>query len=230
MITWITRDFIDEGFFAKPRRRSATAHERITFLLLAFTILLGAATALFFFAPQSFLPTDMGPADGLRWRLLRLARVSAIALPVLTLLFVRLSSRADPGSRAARWGGGAMSAGAVLMPAILAAAALTRVEVRFLLPLPAGAVFFGTLCGLRLSRRHALRLETWGWLLIAASMGAGLFMGLYAFDLPLLPVNPMGDYNDLSRRLVRHAHVAAILSGFPLIFFSRRTEKRGAES
>jgi hypothetical protein len=98
------------------------------------------------------------------------------------------------------------------------------------LPLPAGSVFFGTLCGLRLSRRHALRSETWGWSLIAASMAAGLFMGLYAFDLPFLPVNPMGDYTDLFRRLVRHAHVAAILSGFALIFFARLMEKRGVES
>jgi hypothetical protein len=203
---------------------------RVILLVLCFGILLEAVMGLFEFKPQIFLPSYIGPEDGLRMRMLRLARVAAIALPVLTVLFAGLSSRADPHSRAVRWGGIGMLWGTIGMPAVLAAAALTRVEIRFLLPFPAGAVFFGTLCGLRLSRRHALRLETWGWFLIAASMAAGLFMGLYAFDLPLLPMNPMGDYNDLLRRIVRHAHVAAILSGFALIFFSPRMKKRGVES
>ena len=227
----IMRAFIDEHFFfAKPGTRPATAHERMIRRLLRFGMLPIAVTALSFFAPEIFSPSYLGPADSLRWRLLRLARVSAIALPVLAFLFERLASRADPQSRAGRWGGVALQVGAAMMPIVLADAALTRVEIRFLLPFPAGAVFFGTLCGLSLSRQYALRSETLGWLLIAASMAAGLFMGLYAFDLPLLPVNPMGDYHDLVRRLVRHAHVAAILSGFALIFFSRRMEKRGVES
>jgi hypothetical protein len=226
----ITRNFIDERFFAKRSMRSATAHERRILLILGVAILLGAVMVLSYFAPHIFPSIDIGPADGLRRRLLRLAQVSAIALPVLALLFERLSSRADPHSRAARWGSGALSLGAAMMPLVLADAAFTCIEIRFLLPLPAGAVFYGTLCGLALARRHALRSEALGWFLIAASMAAGLFMGLYAFDLPLLPDNPMGDYNDFFRSLVRHAHVAAILFGFALIFFARLMEKRGVES
>jgi hypothetical protein len=203
---------------------------RVILLVFCFGIFLAAATGLFELKPQIFLPSYIGPEDGLRMRMLRLARVAAIALPVLTVLFAGLSSRADPHSRAVRWGGIGMLIGTIGMPAVLAAAGFTRIELRALLPVPADAILFGTLCGLWLSREHAQPLEMWGWFLIALSMGAGLLMGLYAFDAPLLPPNFAGAYNDYGRRLIRLAHVGCILLGFSTIFFSRAVEKRGVES
>jgi len=211
----------------------STPHERwnrVILLVFCFGIFLAAATGLFEFKPQIFLPSYIGPEDGLRMRMLRLARVAAIALPVLTVLFARLSSRADPHSRAVRWGGIGMLIGTIGMPAVLAAAGFTRIELRVLLPVPADAILFGTLCGLWLSRKHAQPLEMCGWFLIALSMGAGLLMGLYAFDAPLVPPNFAGAYNDYGRRLIRLAHVGCILLGFSAIFFSRAAEKRGFES
>jgi hypothetical protein len=202
---------------------------RVILLVLCFGILLEAVMGLFEFKPQIFLPSYLGPEDGLRMRMLRLARVAAIALPVLTVLFAGLSSRADPHSRAVRWGGIGMLCGTIGMPALLAAAGFTRIELRALLPVPADAILFGTLCGLWLSREHAQPLEMWGWFLIALSMGAGLFMGLYAFDAPLVPPNLVGAYNDYGRRLIRLVHVGCILLGFSTIFFSRLREKSGVE-
>jgi hypothetical protein len=202
---------------------------RVILLVLCFGILLEAVMGLFEFKPQIFLPSYIGPEDGLRMRMLRLARVAAIALPVLTVLFAGLSSRADPHSRAVRWGGIGMLCGTIGMPALLAAAGFTRIELRALLPVPADAILFGTLCGLWLSREHAQPLEMWGWFLIALSMGAGLFMGLYAFDTPLVPPNLVGAYNDSVRRLIRLVHVGCILLGFSTIFFSRLREKSGVE-
>ncbi|HEY2990688.1 MAG TPA: hypothetical protein VGL11_23435 [Candidatus Binatia bacterium] len=183
--------------------------------------------ASFEFRPEIFLPGYIGYEDELRMRLLRLARVAAFALPVLSLLFAGLASRANPQSGAVRWGGIGMLCGTVGMPVVLAAAGFTRVELRALLPLPADAIFFGALSGLWLSRRWAQRLETWGWFLIVLSMGAGLFMGLYAFDAPLLPADLIGAYNDPVRRSIRLAHVACILLGFSTIFISRTVEKIG---
>ena len=203
---------------------------RLILPVICFGILLEAVMGLFKFNPQIFLPTYIGPEDGLRLRMLRLAGVAAIALPLLTLFFQGLSARADPDSRAVRWGGIGMLYGTIGMPAVLAAAGFTRIELRALLPVPADAILFGTLCGLWLSRQHAHPLETWGWFLIALSMGAGLLMGLYAFEAPLLPPNLVGGYNDYPRRLIRLAHVYCILLGFSAIFFSRVLEKNGGKA
>lgn len=208
-----------------PRERL----NHVVLLVLCFGIFLEAVTGLFEFKPQVFLPSYIGPEDGLRMRMLRLARVAAIALPILTLLFAGLSSRANPHSRAVRWGGIGMLYGTIGMPAVLAAAGFTRIELRALLPLPADAILFGTLCGLWLSTQHALRLETCGWFLIALSMGAGLFMGLYAFDFQLLPPSFAGAYDDYGRRLIRLVHIGSILLGVSTIFFSRVKEKCGVE-
>jgi hypothetical protein len=203
---------------------------RAALLVLCFGILLEAVTALFEFKPEVFLPSYLGPEDGLRLRLLRLARVSAVALPVLSLSFSGLVSRANPRSRAVRWGSVGMFYGTMGMPALLAAAGFTRLELRALLPLPADAILLGALSGAWLAREWARPVEMWGWVLIAFSMCAGLFMGLYAFDAPLLPSNFVGAYNDPVRRSIRLAHVGSILLGFSTIFLSRAAEKIGGKS
>ena len=50
-----------------------------------------------------------------------------------------------------------------------------------------------------------------GLILLSAGLGAGLAMSLYAFE-PLVPVPPaLAHYDDLPRRLIRLAHIAAIM-------------------
>lgn len=202
-----------------PASHPGSARALLALLLLG--ILFDAAWLALRFRPEIFWA---GPDGDLRERMFRLARVAAVALPVLALLFNRLARRAPPG-RAARLGGAAMLFGAVAMPAVLAAAAFTNVKLRFFLPLPALDVFFAALSGLVLAGRGAPRLEKWGWLSITAATGAGLAMGLYAFDAPFLP-HFAGAYDDFPRRLIRLAHESAIVSGMALIFLARALEKK----
>ena len=102
-------------------------------------------------------------------------------------------------------------------------AAFTDVRVKYLLTVPGPTTFAGTCVGVMLAGRYAGRLETWGWLLVAASMGVGLFMGLYAFDGPLPSPDFLGGYNDFARRLSRLAHSYCIVLGLLTVFVARDT-------
>ncbi len=181
--------------------------------------LLCAAGAGVLHAVPGMFPS-LGSPDGLRLRMLRLAQVACIALPLLTLLYQGLMARVPLDIPLARWGFRAMLGG-MIGTSILAAAALTRVELKYFLPLPAVAMFAGTFCGAWLARRHGHPLERWGWVLIALSMAAGLLMGLYAFDGPLPSPAFIGDYNDPVRRVIRQTHAYAIVVGFISILISR---------
>jgi len=173
-----------------------------------------------------FLPSYIGAEDGLRLRMLRLARVSAIVLPVLTLLHQGLAEHADPRTRSVRWGRIGMLCGTIGIPVILTIAGFMNFGFKLLLPIPANAIFIGTLCGAWLAKRHARPLELWGWLLIAVSIAAGLVIGLFAFDGPLPPPGFVGGYNDLVRTLIRLAHTYCIVFGLASIFISRDLEER----
>ena len=173
-----------------------------------------------------FLPSYIGAEDGLRLRMLRLARVSAIVLPVLTLLHQGLAEHADPRTRSVRWGRIGMLCGTIGIPVILTIAGFMNFGFKLLLPIPANAIFIGTLCGAWLAKRHARPLELWGWLLIAVSIAAGLVIGLFAFDGPLPPPGFVGGYNDVVRTLIRLAHTYCIVFGLASIFVSRDLEER----
>jgi len=175
---------------------------------------------------RPFLPPYIGAEDGLRLRMLRLARISAIALPVLTLLHQDIAEHADPRTRSVRWGRIGMLCGTIGIPVILTVAGFTSVGFKLLLPIPANAIFIGTLCGAWLAKRHARPLEIWGWVLIAVSIAAGLVIGLFAFDGPLQPPGFVGGYNDLVRTLIRLAHTYCIVFGLASIFISRDLEER----
>jgi hypothetical protein len=180
-----------------------------------------ALMGLFAADPSRFLPTYLGPEDGVRQRMLRLARAAVVALSLLTLLIGDLAARSPSLPRTGRWGQLALAAGAAGMPLVLTLAALTWVEVKYLLPLPAQVTFVGTLAGVWLALYRARPLELWGWSLIALSMAAGLFMGLYAFDGPLPPPGFLGAYNDFPRRLSRLGHAYCIVLGLLSIFLAR---------
>jgi hypothetical protein len=195
---------------------------RVVLAVICLGMALDAVVGLFTVNADLFLPAYLGPADGVRLRMLRLARAAAIALPAVALLYEGLAARAanDPRVRTGRvllW------CGVATMSATLAVAAFTDVRVKYLLTVPGPTTFAGTCVGVVLAWRYADRLETWGWVLVAASMGVGLFMGLYAFDGPLPAPEFLGGYSDFARRLSRLAHSYCIVLGLLSVFVSRAT-------
>jgi hypothetical protein len=181
---------------------------------------------LFDAAAFAYPPLSLGAADGLRMRLFRLACVAAVALPLLATFLTRLAACArDENGRAGR-AQRAMLFGAAAMPLVLTAAAFTHIELRMLLPLSALAVVYATFSAALLARR-AQPAELWGWRLVAAGTAAGLVMGLYAFDAPLLG-NFAGPYGGPLRALIRAAHEIAIVAGMALISLCQVFGKKGA--
>lgn len=197
---------------------------RMILLVFCFGMLLDALMGLFAADPDLFHPAYLGPEDGVRLRMLRLARAAVIALSLLTFLYRGLEIRTAWDRWLCRWGRIVLLVGAVGMPLILTAAAFISVQVKFLLPIPAFSTFAGTLAGVWLANRSGRPLETWGWLLIVLSMGAGLLMGLYAFDGPFPDPSFLGAYNDFPRRLSRLGHAYCIVLGLLSIFVSRLLE------
>jgi hypothetical protein len=171
-------------------------------------------------------PLALGAPDGLRMRLFRLARVAAVALPLLAVFFSGLAARIQNEIPMVRRANRALLFGAATMPLVLAAAAFTRLECRMLLPLPALAIVYGVVCAASIARQRAAVTEVWGWRLVAASTAAGLVMGLYAFDAPFLGAFA-GPYDGALRAAIRVAHEGAILIGMALILLSRAFESKG---
>ncbi len=188
--------------------------------IAAFGMLLDFTAGLIFVFPEHSVLSYLGPDDGLRLRMMRLARVAVIALSVITLLYQGLAFRTSS-QRLAEPGGWSLICGAIGMPLILAAACFTTVSLKYLLIFPATAVSIGVFVGLWLAIREGALLEQAGWMLIAGSIGFGLLMGLYSFDGPLPTPEFIGDYNELARRLIRLAHSYAIVLGMLSIFLAR---------
>lgn len=192
-------------------------------------MLLDTVMGLFAASPEQFLPEFLGPDDGVRLRMLRLARAAAIALPAVALLFEGLATRAGRDLPMARWGRFLLWCGVASMSAVLAVAAFTSVGVKYALPLPALTVFAGVSVGIVLAHRHARALEVWGWLLVASSMAVGLCMGLYAFDGPFPAPDFFRGYNDFARRLSRLGHAYCIVLGLLSIFIAREMDANRAD-
>jgi len=202
------------------RGGTAAAGARVVLPVLCLGMLLDAAMGLFAADPAAFRPDYLGPDDGVRLRLLRLARTAVTALSVLATLYAGLAVRggAPPWARRGQL---ALWCGVLGMPAILTAAAFTDLRVKYLLPLPSLATFVGVCAGAWLAHRLARPLESSGWVLVVASIGVGLLMGLYAFDGPA-PTPPfLGQYNDWPRRLSRLGHAYCIVLGLLSIFLAR---------
>jgi len=174
----------------------------------------------------------LGPPDGLRFRLLALARVAAITLPALTLLYQQAARRRVLAAPAICWICLALHAGAFLMPTILVLAAVVDPSWKYLLPVPALLVFLGVCGAARLAHRRGRGLEHLGWVLMASSMAIGLAMGLYAFDGPLPSPGWVGAYGDAARSFLRQTHGLAIVAGILLVFLARarRSQFQGDHS
>jgi hypothetical protein len=197
---------------------------RSTDFSLALVLLL--CGVIFDAAAMIYPPLSLGAPDDLRMRLFRLARVAAVALPLLAFLFSGLAARIHNDISMVWRAQRALIFGAIAMPVVLFAAAFTSVEFRFLLPLPATAVVYGAVSASLLARDHSGSAELWGWCLVVAGTSAGLVMGLYAFDAPLLG-NFAGPYDAVLRAAIRGAHEAAILAGMALISLCQVFGKKG---
>jgi hypothetical protein len=197
---------------------------RVVLPVICLGMLLDGAMGLFAADSTAFLPTYLGPVDGVRLRMLRLARAAAIALPAVALLYEGLFHRASGLLLLARRGRILLWCGVASMSAILAIAALTDPRFKFLLPFPAMTAFIGTCLGIVLAHRYARTLEVWGWCLVAASMGVGLLMGLYAFDGPLPTPGFIGGYSAFARRLSRLGHADCIVLGLVSIYIAREAD------
>jgi hypothetical protein len=172
--------------------------------------------------------------DALQTRLLRLARSAAMILPVVAALGHERAANGVAASGVSSRNPVALSvwalyAGAAAMPLVLMAAALWNPLWKFALPVPAITVFAGVYFTVRRSRLTASTLELGGWFLIAASMAAGLVMGLYAFDGPLTPPAPIGAYGTAARTLLRLSHAWIIFAGILAIFLARQRGPGGQQ-
>ncbi|MCC2669634.1 MAG: hypothetical protein K0Q72_2105, partial [Armatimonadetes bacterium] len=201
-------------------RAEAPGLVRAALWTLVFGMTLDAGAAVVLLRPELF-PPHLGAEDGVRLRMLRLAGVAAIALPLQTILLQHLAGF-PPEKGAAKWGGPALAVGAAGMPLILTIAALGPLPLKYLLWLPADAVLFGAGVAVWLAFRNGTPLERWGWGLVLASMVVGQLMGGYAFDGPLPPPPAFGHYNDFVRRLSRLGHAYAILLGLLALFAAVR--------
>ena len=143
--------------------RTSIPERRVVLAVFCLGMVLDIVMGLYASDPTDFLPRGIGPEDGVRQRMLRLARVAAIALPLTVLLFRDLSARSDSTSPWKWRGRLALMVGAAGMPAILAAACFFRLEIKYLLPIPALSTTAGVLIGFGVARKSARPLEQWGW-------------------------------------------------------------------
>lgn len=192
--------------------------------IVCFGMLLDFAAGLFRVLPEHFVLEHFGAADGVRLRMMRLARVAAIALSVLTLLYYSSPRHNTTDRKTDAWSGFFLACGAIGMPVILAAACFTSLHWKYLLALPATATLVGVYSALIFSLRRARPLECWGWALIATSTSAGMLMGLYAFDGPLKTPEFLGAYNQIPRRLSWLAHSYCIVLGIMAIFLAKELD------
>ncbi len=74
---------------------------RLVLPVICLGMLLDVVMGLFTVNPEQFLPAYLGPEDGVRLRMLRLARAAAIALPVVALFYEGLAARGPSSSAGA---------------------------------------------------------------------------------------------------------------------------------
>lgn len=194
-------------------------HIRWILPVVAFGMFLDFATALLPLVPQDWVHEQLGGVDSVRQRMLRLARVAAIALSVVTLLYfgIERSPEDEPlGDRLGR----VLMCGAIGMPLILSVAAVFVLPLKYLLPVPATCVLIGVVAANWAATKTSHWLERFGWGLILASISVGLLMGMYAFEGPLQAPAFLGEYRELPRRLTWIAHSYAVVFGIVAIFLA----------
>lgn len=120
-----------------PGPRSQTGHLNVAvaWSMIAFSMTAGAIVGLWAFGGPLPAPSGFETYDSLPRRLLRLAHVSAIALPVLNLLYVRWLDTGFWSRRTREWGCRLLLVGTLSMPSILTGAVFWT-PLKYGLPLP----------------------------------------------------------------------------------------------
>ena len=196
---------------------------RLILLVLCLGMCLDFVSGVMGLYPDLLQLDWFGAEDEVRWRMLRLARVAGIALPVLTLLFFDLVDRTGIHGWLVEWGHRGFLVGSLTMTLTLAMASFAFLEIKYLLTIPSTAVCFGAVAACLLSWRHAGRLEQLGWLIITGSLFGGMLIGMYAFDGPFPAPPGVEHYQAMSRRLMRVGHASAIVFGMLVLFLAQRT-------
>jgi hypothetical protein len=200
----------------KYLRNGAALTLRLALAAVLFGMLLDAGMGLAALQP-AWMAFHLGPEHGIPLRMLRLARVAAIALPIQALHYENLRPEA-PERPVVRWGGLALAYGALGMPVVLTLAALGNPILKYLLPLPADALLFGAGVAVWRAFRGKSVAVRCGWSLLLGSMLVGQMMGGYAFDGPLPAPPAFTQYLDFARSLARIGHAYAILLGLLALF------------
>ena len=110
----------------------------VAWWMIGLSMLAGMAAGLWSFGGPLSPPPGLEAYDALPRRLLRLAHVAAIALPILNLHYVAWIGRTRWDARTRAAGCRLLLAGTMGLPATLAAAAFWG-PAKYALPLPAGA-------------------------------------------------------------------------------------------
>ena len=201
----------------------AATKVRLILFVLCLGMCLDFVSGLMGIYPEVMQPEWFGTHDEVRWRMLRLARVAGIALPVLTLLFFDLADRTGVHGWLVEWGHRGFLVGSLTMTLTLAMASFAFLEIKYLLTIPSTAVCVGAVAACVLAWRHAGRLEQLGWVIITASLLSGMLIGMYAFDGPFPAPPGVENYQALARRLMRVGHASAIVFGVLALFLAQRT-------
>lgn len=166
-----------------------------------------------------FAGTDLGGHTALPARLMRLAGVACIALPLLTLMVgeLRLGPGALPPTGTTRsvvnWAERLALFGAALMPTVLLASALVAVDFKYLLAIPATAAWAAALACAWVAFQSRRVPELLMWSTLALSFSMGQLMGMYSFDGPLPTPAFIGSYEAEVRVALRWFHIATASGG-----------------
>ena len=200
----------------------AATQIRLILVVLCFGMCLDLVSGLITVFPDVFHPAWLGSQDDVRLRMLRLARVAGIGLPVLTLLFFDLVDRTRATGRIVDLGQRGFVVGAMAMPSTLAMACFFFVEIKYLLTIPSTAVCVGSLVACVVSWKHGAWLEKFAWIVITLSLFGGMITGMYAFDGPFPAPESVAHYQVTARRLMRVGHAFAIVFGMLSLFIAQR--------
>ncbi len=172
------------------------------------------------------LPDYFAPVDSVRMRMLRLARMAAVALPLLASLQEELMAKADHGLKWVRRGQWGIRIGAVGMPAMLTGCALTWWNRKGGLMLLTLSMMYGVFMSARLARNEGRAFERASWLVVFYSMCVGFVISAFSFGGPFPTPRVIGQYPELPRAIIRQAHTYAIVFGIVGVVLARHPAKR----
>lgn len=169
----------------------------------------------------------LGDVDAIERRMFRLASMAACAVPLLALLAAwEHQTFAAAGAPPRPWRLAELvlrlepwlfAVGACTLAALLAAAAFVHREIAWALPIGSDTALAGCAAAAVRARRRRDKRALFGWLLVVASMSAGLLMGTFAFGGPLPAPSAIGPYHSETRTMLRDLHVAMIAAGLAII-------------